>query len=111
MTRRQHVDETIARAPAGSNIIALAHNPDIFPRLPQTVPLLLAAHTHGGQVNIPVIGTPIVPSRFGSKYTSGHIFENGHHMFVTTGIGTSILPIRFRVPPEIVILTVKSSRE
>jgi len=108
MTRRQHVDETIAKAPAGSTIIALAHNPDIFPRLPQTVPLLLAAHTHGGQVNIPLIGTPIVPSRFGSKYTAGHIFENGHHMFVTTGIGTSILPIRFRVPPEIVILTVKS---
>ena len=108
MTRAQHVSETIAKVPNGSTIIALAHNPDIFPRLPQTVPLLLAAHTHGGQVNIPLIGTPIVPSRFGSKYTAGHIFENGHHMFVTTGIGTSILPIRFRVPPEIVILTVKS---
>ena len=108
MTRRQHVEETIAKAPPGSTIIALAHNPDIFPRLPQTVPLLLAAHTHGGQVNIPLIGTPIVPSRFGSKYTAGLVFENGHQMFVTTGIGTSILPVRFRVPPEIVILTVKS---
>jgi predicted MPP superfamily phosphohydrolase len=108
MTRRQHVNETIAKAPAGSTIIALAHNPDIFPRLPQTVPLLLAAHTHGGQVNIPLIGTPIVPSRYGSKYTAGLVFENGHQMFVTTGIGTSILPVRFRVPPEIVIVTVKS---
>jgi predicted MPP superfamily phosphohydrolase len=107
MTRRQHVDETIAKVPAGSTVIALAHNPDIFPRLPQTVPLLLAAHTHGGQVKIPLIGTPIVPSRFGSKYTAGHVFENGHHMFVTTGIGTSILPVRFRVPPEIVILTIE----
>ena len=87
-------------------MIALTHNPDIFPRVPQSVPLLLAAHTHGGQVKIPLIGTPIVPSRFGSKYTAGHIFENDHHMFVTTGIGTSILPIRFRVPPEIVLLTV-----
>ena len=108
MTRPQHVSETIAKVPAGSTIIALAHNPDIFPRLPQTVPLLLAAHTHGGQVKIPLIGTPIVPSRFGSKYTAGLVFENGHHLFVTTGIGTSILPVRFRVPPEIVILTVKS---
>jgi len=108
MTRPQHVSETIAQAPNGSTIIALAHNPDIFPRLPQTVSLLLAAHTHGGQVNIPLIGTPIVPSRFGRKYTAGHVFENGHHMFVTTGIGTSILPVRFRVPPEIVILTIKS---
>ena len=109
-TRPQQIDETIAKAPPGSTMIALTHNPDIFPRLPPNVPLLLAAHPHGGQVSIPLIGTPIVPSRFGSKYTAGHVFENGHHMFVTTGIGTSILPVRFRVPPEIVVLTVKSKQ-
>jgi len=107
-TRPQHVGPTIAKAPAGSTIIALTHNPDIFPTIPQSVPLLLAAHTHGGQVNIPLIGTPIVPSDFGSKYTAGHIFENNHHLFVTTGIGTSIMRVRFRVPPEIVVLTIKS---
>jgi predicted MPP superfamily phosphohydrolase len=106
-TRSQHIEETIAKVPPGATIIALTHNPDIFPVLPQSVPLLIAGHTHGGQVNLPFIGTPIVPSRFGSKYTAGHVFENGHHMFVTTGIGTSILPVRFRVPPEIVILTIK----
>jgi predicted MPP superfamily phosphohydrolase len=72
------------------------------------VPLLLAAHTHGGQVNIPFIGTPVVPSDFGDKYTAGHVFENDHHLFVTTGIGTSIIPVRFRVPPEIAILTIKT---
>ena len=106
-TRPQHIGETIAKVPPGSTVIALTHNPDIFPRLPQNVPLLLAGHTHGGQVNIPLIGTPVVPSNFGAKYTSGHVLENGHHMFVTTGIGTSILPVRFRVTPEIVILTVE----
>jgi len=106
-TRRQHIGETIAKAPPGSTVIALTHNPDVFPSLPQSVPLLLAGHTHGGQVNIPLIGTPIVPSRFGAKYTAGHVFENGHHAFITTGIGTSILPVRFRVTPEIVLLTVE----
>ncbi len=105
-TRPQHIEETIAKAPADSTIIALAHNPDIFPELPSRVPLLLAAHTHGGQVNLPLIGTPIVPSNYGPKYTAGHIFENGHHMFVTTGIGTSIIRVRFRVPPEIAVLTI-----
>ena len=105
-TRPQHVTETIAKAPPGSTVIALTHNPDIFPDFPQSVPLLLAAHTHGGQVNIPLIGRPIVPSNFGAKYTAGHIFENDHHLFVTTGIGTSIIPVRFRVTPEIVLLTV-----
>jgi uncharacterized protein len=107
-TRPQNVREVINSVPPGSTVIAITHNPDIFPGLPRQVPLLLAAHTHGGQVNLPLIGTPIVPSRFGSKYTAGHILENDHHLFVTTGIGTSILPLRFRVPPEIVILTVKS---
>jgi predicted MPP superfamily phosphohydrolase len=105
-TRPQHIDETIAKVPPGAPVIALTHNPDIFPDLPRTVPLLLAAHTHGGQIRFPLIGTPIVPSRFGPKYTAGHVYENGHHMFVTSGIGTSIMPVRFRVTPEIVILTV-----
>lgn len=107
-TRPQHIEETLAKAPPATAVIALTHNPDIFPRLPQTVPLLLAAHTHGGQVNLPIVGTPIVPSRHGSKYTAGHIIENGHHLFVTTGIGTSIMPVRFGVPPEIVMLTIIS---
>jgi predicted MPP superfamily phosphohydrolase len=107
-TRPQHIDETIAKVPPGSAMIALTHNPDIFPKLSNTVPLLLAGHTHGGQVNLPLIGTPITPSDYGPRYAAGHIFENDHHLFVTTGIGTSILPVRFRVPPEIVILTLSS---
>ena len=105
-TRPQHVNQTIEKAPPGSAVIALTHNPDVFPTLPQSVLLMLAAHTHGGQVNFPLIGTPIVPSRFGPKYTAGHIYENGHHLFVTTGIGTSILPVRFRVTPEIALLRI-----
>jgi predicted MPP superfamily phosphohydrolase len=107
-TRPQQVPETLAKIPSGSLIIALTHNPDVFQHLPKAVPLMLAAHTHGGQVNFPLIGTPVVPSRFGQRYSAGHVFENDHHLFVTTGIGTSILPVRFRVPPEIVILTINS---
>src|SRR5262249_17955631 len=105
-TRTQHVDETIAKAPPGATVIAITHNPDIFPRLPPSVPLLLAGHTHGGQVTLPLIGAAVVPSDFGQKYTAGHVYENGHPLFVTTGICTSIFPVRFRVPPEIVMLTV-----
>ena len=107
-TREQAVDETIAKVPDGAPLIALAHNPDIFPQLPARVPLLLAAHTHGGQVRFPFIGTVIQPSEYGQRYVRGHVIENGHHLFVTTGIGTSILPVRFGVPPEIVLVTVRS---
>ena len=107
-TRPQHIEATMAKVPQGKPVIALTHNPDIFPSIPRSVPLVLAGHTHGGQVNIPLIGRPIEPSDFGQRYAAGHVFENDHHLFVTTGIGTSILPVRFRVPPEIVQLTLKS---
>jgi predicted MPP superfamily phosphohydrolase len=107
-TRPQHIEQTINKIPLGQPVIALTHNPDIFPRLPQRVQLLLAGHTHGGQVRLPFIGTLIQPSDYGERYVRGHVFENGHHLFVTTGIGTSIVPVRFGVPPEIVLVTLKS---
>jgi uncharacterized protein len=105
-TRPQHISETLEKVPPNATVIALTHNPDIFPSIPRSVPLLLAAHTHGGQVNLPLIGRPIEPSNFGQRYAVGHVFENDHHMFVTTGIGTSILPVRFRVTPEIAVVTI-----
>jgi predicted MPP superfamily phosphohydrolase len=107
-TRPQHIEETVSKVPEGAPVIALTHNPDIFPRLPQRVPLLLAGHTHGGQVRFPLIGSVVHSSRVGERYETGHVFENNHHLFVTTGIGTSILPVRFGVAPEIVLLTVNA---
>ncbi len=96
---------TAQRVPRGEPAIALTHNPDILPRFPQSFLLTLAGHTHGGQVNLPFIGRRIVPSEFGQRYAAGYIQEEGKHMFVTTGIGTSVFPVRFRVPPEIAVLT------
>lgn len=107
-TRPQYIDETIAKVPPGQPLIALTHNPDIFPNVPERVHLLLAGHTHGGQVRLPIVGTLIEPSRFGERFVRGHVNENNHHLFVTTGIGTSIIPVRFGVPPEVVLLTLRS---
>lgn len=107
-TRPQNVAGTFQRVPANEPVIAMTHSPDIFPDIPARVALTLAAHTHGGQVNLPVIGRPIVPSRYGQRYAAGHIQEGSKQLFVTTGIGTSIIPVRFRVPPEIVLLTLKT---
>ena len=107
-TRPQRVEQTIAQIPQGRPIIAITHNPDIFPQVPTRVPLLLAGHTHGGQVRFPLIGTVVQASDYGERYVRGHVFEQNHHLFVTTGIGTSIMPVRFAVPPEIVLLTIES---
>lgn len=88
-------------------VIAATHNPDIFPAIPPRVALTLAGHSHGGQVNLPLVGRLVVPSQYGARYAQGHVEEGGRHLFVTTGLGTSILPVRFRVPPEAVILTIR----
>jgi hypothetical protein len=107
-TRPQRIAEAVAKVPEGQPLIALTHNPDIFPNVPQRVQLVLAGHTHGGQVRFPLIGPVVESSRYGDRWVRGHVFEDNHHLFVTTGIGTSIVPVRLGVPPEIVLLTIKS---
>lgn len=106
LTRRADVTRALAPVPDGAPVIVLTHNPDLFVRMPARVLLTLAGHTHGGQVNLPVLGRLIVPSRYGERYAIGHVHENGRDLFVTPGIGTSIIPVRFRVPPEISLITV-----
>ncbi|HSF19560.1 MAG TPA: metallophosphoesterase [Vicinamibacteria bacterium] len=103
-------DAVVARIPDdGLPVLAFTHNPDLFPAVPARIDLTLAGHTHGGQVRFPFFGTPVVPSRYGDRYARGHVIEAGRHLFVTSGLGTSILPVRFRVPPEVVLLRLASS--
>lgn len=90
-------------------LLVLSHSPDLFPWIPSRVTLTLASHTHGGQVRFPWLGSPIVPSSFGQRFARGPIVEAGRHLFVNTGIGTSIIPIRLGVPPEISVLTLRAS--
>jgi len=97
---------TLAQATDDAPLILMSHSPDVFPDVPKRVALTLAGHTQGGQVNLPFIGRPLVPSRFGQRYAYGHIIEGGRQLFVTSGIGNTILPMRYGVPPEIVLLRV-----
>ncbi|MFN0140495.1 MAG: metallophosphoesterase [Pyrinomonadaceae bacterium] len=102
----------IAESSGEGNLIVLQHSPDIVEvitgelSISKDLRLILAAHTHGGQVWLPILGTPIVPSSFGQKYSYGHVKASGVDMFVTSGLGTSVLPIRFMMPPEIAVLTI-----
>jgi predicted MPP superfamily phosphohydrolase len=99
------IEGTLRQVDTDYPVILFTHNPDIFPNVPARVSLTVAGHTHGGQVNLPLLGRPVVPSDFGQRYAYGHVVEGGRHLFVGGGVGTSIIPARFRVPPEIVILT------
>jgi uncharacterized protein len=89
--------------------LCFTHSPDIFPRLPATCALTVAGHTHGGQVWLPLLGRPamIEASRYSQKYAIGAIHEDGKTLFVSSGIGTSWLPLRLGVPPEISLLTLE----
>ena len=98
-----------ALAQVNGTALCFTHSPDIFPRLPPKCALTIAGHTHGGQVRLPLLGRPAMfqASRFGEKYAAGIIRQDGKTLFVSSGIGTSWLPLRFRVPPEISLLTVE----
>jgi hypothetical protein len=106
---RHDIVRALAGVPAGAPVLAFTHNPDIFPYIPERVKLTIAGHTHGGQVFLPLVGRPVVPSRYGQRYAIGHVVENGRHLFVSSGLGTSILPVRFRVPPEVSVLIIHAS--
>jgi predicted MPP superfamily phosphohydrolase len=91
--------------------LVIAHEPDtaeIGPLRDLDAPridLMLSGHTHGGQVRLPLVGAPIVPSRYGQKYAGGLVEGPRFPVLVSRGIGMSILPIRFAVAPEIVEVT------
>ncbi len=101
---RPNVAQALRSIPANTPVLAFTHNPDLFPAIPIRVTLTITGHTHGGQVRLPFYGPIITPSRFGKRFAQGHIVEQGRHLFVSTGLGTSILPVRFLVPPEISVL-------
>ncbi len=102
----------LAENESSGDVIVLEHSPDVLPiitgdlSISKDLKLMLSGHTHGGQVWFPIIGSPIIPSSYGQKYASGHIKETSVDLFVTSGIGTSILPFRFLVTPEIAVLTI-----
>jgi predicted MPP superfamily phosphohydrolase len=101
------IPRTLEQVQGADPVLLFTHNPDIFPDVPASVSLTIAGHTHGGQVRFPLFGSPIVPAN--RRYTTGLVVEEGRHLFVTSGVGTSMLPVRFGVTPEIVILTLARS--
>jgi uncharacterized protein len=107
---RHDVRGTLRQVTDSAPVILITHNPDIFPAIPARVSLLLAGHTHGGQVVFPFLGALIVPSVHGNRYLRGPIEEGGRHLYVTSGTGMSYLPVRFRVPPEVPILEIESAK-
>jgi len=106
-TRRDRPAATVAamRRLPGARVL-LSHSPDPFPELPGDVGLMLAGHTHCGQVRLPFIGAVKTLSRYGQRYACGLIRENGRTLIVTAGLGTSGLPLRLGAVPDLWLIRI-----
>jgi predicted MPP superfamily phosphohydrolase len=103
------VPGTLAQITDDAPAVHMAHEPDLFVSLPDRFAVTLSGHTHGGQVRLPFIGRPVVPSSYGQRFAYGHIREKGRDLIVSGGLGCSILPVRFGVPPEITVVTLRNA--
>jgi hypothetical protein len=96
----------VAGAPPGVPLILAGHEPEYFQYVPPRVDLVLAGHTHGAQIVLPLIGAIRALGPFLDSHLRGHFIEHGQQMIVSSGLGTSIVPLRIGVPPEIALITV-----
>ncbi len=111
-TDHQDYDRALGSLPESMPRILMSHNPDVAeePRFIHSglrVDLMLSGHTHGGQIRLPFLGTPGIPSRYGQKYAQGLVQGPVCPVFVSRGIGVSMLPLRIGVAPEIAILEIQ----
>ena len=104
-TDRADLPGTLAqmRQRRGAKLL-LSHSPDPFADVPPEVGLMIAGHTHCGQISPPWIGPISTMSRYGKRYACGRIQEGGKILVVSAGLGTSVLPLRLGAPPDMWLL-------
>ena len=94
---------TLAKVTDDAPLLLMAHEPNIFPKVPARVALTLSGHTHGGQIRL--FGhSPAIRRVHGLDLSYGHVVDGGRHIIVSGGFGMSRLPVRIGVPPEIVLI-------
>ncbi len=108
-TDRVNFESALHGVPPSMPRFLLSHNPDVAEdaRLalpPYRVELMISGHTHGGQIRVPVLGSPVVPSRYGQKYAQGLVQGPSCPVFISRGVGMSLLPLRLACPPEIALI-------
>jgi uncharacterized protein len=103
---RARPDPALESVPNGAYTIAVFHAPAYFDRIAARVPLVLAGHTHGGQIRIPFV-PPFWLPRGSGRFLAGLYTEGNSHVYVTRGIGTSVVRARFLCRPELSILTLE----
>ena len=99
--------KALAKVPKGAQVLALMHDPATLMELPALTGLLVAGHTHGGQVSVPMYGAITIPTMAPREWARGWVKHGYNTMNVTSGLGVSIFPLRFNTRPEWVLITVQ----
>ena len=108
-TGKPNLPRALREVGARDACLLLSHNPDVTEGIRDPrVDLVLSGHTHGGQVNFPGLGAPTTASHFGQKYRSGLVQGPSARVYVSRGIGTIGLPIRWGAPPEMTLITLRA---
>ena len=110
ITRIPAVRDTLAGLPPDAPALVLAHDPVSFADLPPGPYVMLSGHTHGGQFQLPFIGPVVNMSEAPLEWTYGSVEAEGRRLYVTSGLGTSALPLRVGIPPEIVRLEIAAEQ-
>ena len=105
-TRQPDIDKAFSDLIGDEPILLMAHDPATFAAVPKGNSLTLSGHTHGGQFRFPFIGPLVNSSSAPLRWTLGHVVEDGRHLFVSSGLGTSVLPLRINCAPDICFLTI-----
>lgn len=93
---------------ADSVKVLLSHNPDInddISHMRERIDLVLSGHTHGGQIVMPFLGQPVIPSKFGQKYRAGLVFDGDRQTYISRGVGCLLAPVRLNCLPEATVLS------
>jgi predicted MPP superfamily phosphohydrolase len=106
MSGAANLDPALRDVPPGALKIALFHSPEIFDGVAPRIDLAFAGHTHGGQVRAPFLGPLWLPAGSG-RFVDGWYEAAAVRMFVSRGVGMSILPIRFLCRPEVEFVAIE----
>jgi predicted MPP superfamily phosphohydrolase len=104
-------DETPPEGREGIPHIVLSHTPDNIYRLSEAgADLVFSGHNHAGQWCVPWLGSLVVPSVYGRRFDHGHFMVNGTHLFVASGVGCGLPPVRIYCPPDIFVVDIRGNR-
>jgi uncharacterized protein len=111
LTGHENSNGALENVPKNAPVIVAMHDPGSLKQISSSWQnpnaLFVAGHTHGGQVYLPILGAPWVPATGPREWAYGWVQHQNHNMYVTSGLGVSILPVRFNMRPEWVEFTLK----